>query len=194
MASVENKISCFKASAQLKGTQTYINEDVSKDTLEIRRQGLDFSNLKRREGFKGNFSGIEVVWKRWTNRPLANNTFQSNAGDVTSDGPSGETGSVATGATADATVGVTAAVTADETRSEFFAPTNGVTLGMTVGATADATSVAIARTTTAATAGTANAMTTVSATGSANAGARPKTSTSGGRGGKRSPAAPCWLL
>ena len=64
LASVADKISCFKASGQLKGTTTYINDDVSKATLDIRRQKLDFLKEKRREGYIAYFSGTDVVVKR----------------------------------------------------------------------------------------------------------------------------------
>lgn len=64
VSSVNEKISCFKASKALKGTNTYISEDVSKATMDIRKQKLGALKEKREQGYIAYFSGIDIITKK----------------------------------------------------------------------------------------------------------------------------------
>ena len=63
LSSFNEKISCFKASKELKGTNIYLSEDVSKATLDIRKQKLGALKEKRDQGFIAYFSGVEIISK-----------------------------------------------------------------------------------------------------------------------------------
>ena len=54
----------------LKGTDTFISEDVCKDTLPIRREKLGLLKDKRDEGFVAYFSGVNAVFKQRHNRQV----------------------------------------------------------------------------------------------------------------------------
>ena len=56
-------ITCFKASKELKGTYIYLSEDVSKATLDIRKQKLGALKEKRDQGLIAYFSGVEIISK-----------------------------------------------------------------------------------------------------------------------------------
>ena len=51
LSSFEEKMECVRAAPRLKGTNVYINEDVSRETLNIRREKLDELREKRRKGY-----------------------------------------------------------------------------------------------------------------------------------------------
>ena len=61
--STKDKLSCFRASSALKGTNIYVSEDVSKATLEIRKQKSAALKEKRDQGLIAYFSGIDIVTK-----------------------------------------------------------------------------------------------------------------------------------
>jgi len=56
--------SCLRSSAKLKGSSIYMNEDVSKATLDIRKSKMEELKLKREQGYIAYFSGIDIVSKR----------------------------------------------------------------------------------------------------------------------------------
>ena len=67
LASHSQRDKCLKSSHKLKGTNIFINEDVSKTTHEIRKSKLDLLKEKRRQGFKAYFSDVDVVIKSRNN-------------------------------------------------------------------------------------------------------------------------------
>lgn len=60
---------CLKSSAKLKGTQIYLNDDVSKATMEIRREKMGELREKRRLGFHAYFSGSEIIARKVRTKP-----------------------------------------------------------------------------------------------------------------------------
>lgn len=63
MSKVSHRQECLKSASKLKGTDIYLNEDVCKATLDIRRGKLDELKLKRRQGFIAYFSGTNIIVK-----------------------------------------------------------------------------------------------------------------------------------
>ena len=87
LTSVNDKISCFKTSNRLKGTDIFISDDVSKATLDIRRQKLDILKQKRQEGFIAYFSGTEIITKRRPNATYNASTSSASNGSPNAGGP-----------------------------------------------------------------------------------------------------------
>ena len=96
LSSFNEKINCFKASKELKGTNIYLSEDVSKATLDIRKQKLGALKEKRDQGFIAYFSGVEIISKPRNDRrsfvspgtganlvPLSASHYQSQPESVT---------------------------------------------------------------------------------------------------------------
>ena len=80
LPSVKEKISCLKKSNLLKGSNTYLSEDVSRATMYIRKQKIDELKRKRAEGFIAYFSGINIVTKRRAeNTPQTGNTVRETS-------------------------------------------------------------------------------------------------------------------
>ena len=71
-SSVNNKFAVLKASTLLRGTSVYVSEDVSKATVDIRRQKIPLLKQKREKGYFAYFSGIEIIAK------IKPNAMQSN--------------------------------------------------------------------------------------------------------------------
>ena len=77
---------CVRAAPRLKGTNVYINEDVSRATLNIRREKLDELREKRRKGYIAYFSGAKLVVKERKNNNLdAKPTTSESVGSRKSD-------------------------------------------------------------------------------------------------------------
>ena len=55
---------CLKFSARVKGTNIFVNEDVSKATMDVRRSKMDELMDKRRQGYIAYFSGTTIITKR----------------------------------------------------------------------------------------------------------------------------------
>jgi hypothetical protein len=87
---------CMKATSKLKGSNIYINEDVSKATSEIRKAKMDELKEKRRQGYIAYFSGVDIVCKP---RPVTS-SVEANGRSVADIGEDGATTSHQTGATA----------------------------------------------------------------------------------------------
>ena len=64
LPSVRDKVACLKMSSRLKGTNVYVNEDVSRATQEIRKTKLPLLKQRRQEGNIAYFSGTEIIVKR----------------------------------------------------------------------------------------------------------------------------------
>ena len=79
LSTVEEKVDCFKNSSKLKGSNIYINEDVSAATLEIRKSKMPELLQKRRDGYYAYFSGTKIVSKRRT--PPTDPTSQVSSGN-----------------------------------------------------------------------------------------------------------------
>ena len=58
-----DKLSCLKAALKLKGSNIYINEDLSRATLDMRREKLDELRQKRQEGYIAYFKGANIIVK-----------------------------------------------------------------------------------------------------------------------------------
>ena len=54
---------CLKRSPSLKGTNIYINEDISKATHEIRKIKMKEMKEKRQQGLIAYFSGADLITK-----------------------------------------------------------------------------------------------------------------------------------
>ena len=52
---------CLRAAARLKGTNIYLNEDVSKTTQEIRKTKMQELKDKRQQGYVAYFSGVDII-------------------------------------------------------------------------------------------------------------------------------------
>ena len=61
-----NKMLCLKYSPKLKGTKKFINEDLSRATLDIRRRKLDELKERRAQGYIAYFRGINIITKAKT--------------------------------------------------------------------------------------------------------------------------------
>ena len=64
MRTVNDKVTCFKSSKLLKGTDIYLNDDVSNATADIRRQKIATLKQKRNEGYIAYFRGADVITRR----------------------------------------------------------------------------------------------------------------------------------
>ena len=60
---------CLKSAPKLKGTKIFINEDLSRAALDIRRRKLDELKEKRAQGYIAYFSGINIITKAKTDNP-----------------------------------------------------------------------------------------------------------------------------
>ena len=86
LSSFEEKMECVRAAPRLKGTNVYINEDVSRATLNIIREKLDELREKRRKGYIAYFSGAKLVVKERKNNNLdARSTTSESVGSRKSD-------------------------------------------------------------------------------------------------------------
>ena len=66
LASFEERQKCLKFAPRLKGSNLYINEDVSKATHEIRKLKMHELKEKRKQGLIAYFSGIQLIVKKRT--------------------------------------------------------------------------------------------------------------------------------
>ena len=57
---------CLKSAPKLKGTKIFINEDLSRATLDIRRRKLDELKEIRAQGYIAYFRGINIITKAKT--------------------------------------------------------------------------------------------------------------------------------
>ena len=64
LSKFEDRQKCLKSSFKLKGSDIYVNEDVSRATAEIRRTRKPELLEKRREGLISYFSGVTIVTKK----------------------------------------------------------------------------------------------------------------------------------
>ena len=64
MTKFHHRQECLKSAPKLKGTDIYINEDVCKATLEIRKSKIEELKLKRRQGYIAYFAGTDIVVKK----------------------------------------------------------------------------------------------------------------------------------
>ena len=74
---------CFKLSLKLKGKNIYINEDISKATLDIRKTKLRELKEKRQQGFIAYFSGTELIVKPRKNSSQQTKEAENNASRYT---------------------------------------------------------------------------------------------------------------
>ena len=78
LATEQDRNNCLRATAKLKNSDVYVNDDVSSATLAIRRDKMDELKQKRRDGFIAYFSGAKIVSRRKTeNRNLRENVNES---------------------------------------------------------------------------------------------------------------------
>ena len=77
------KQECLKLSPKLKGTNIYINEDISKATLDIRKTKLRELKEKRQQGFIAYFSGTELIVKPRKNSSQKTKEAENNASRYT---------------------------------------------------------------------------------------------------------------
>ena len=87
--SYRDRQTCFKAAPKLKGTNLYLNEDVSKATMEIRKGKMEELREKRSRGLIAYFSGSRLVTK--------NRSRQDHVNDLASVMSSQESESYSTG-------------------------------------------------------------------------------------------------
>ena len=66
LASFEERQKCLKFAPRLKGSNLYINKDVSKATHEIRKLKMHELKEKRKQGLIAYFSGIQLIVKKRT--------------------------------------------------------------------------------------------------------------------------------
>ena len=64
LSTTQEKFDCFKASHELRGTKTFVSEDISKATLELRKNELEFLAEKRQQGYMAYFLGADVIVKQ----------------------------------------------------------------------------------------------------------------------------------
>ena len=64
LATEQDRNNCLRATAKLKNSNVYVNDDVSSATLAIRRDKMDELKQKRRDGFIAYFSGAKIVSRR----------------------------------------------------------------------------------------------------------------------------------
>ena len=71
LGSASDKITCLKQSRKLKGSNIYINEDLSYATMQIRKTKLPELKAKRAAGYIAYFSGTDIVVKNRPNGDLS---------------------------------------------------------------------------------------------------------------------------
>ena len=74
LVSVDDRNSCSRSFSKLKGSNIYLSEDVSKATLDIRKDKLPLLKEKREQGLVAYFSGTEIVTKQRFTRNQASTT------------------------------------------------------------------------------------------------------------------------
>ena len=77
-SSNDERFKCFSNKAKLKGTDLYLNEDLSRSTLAIRRSKMDELREIRKKGHIAYFSGVKIVSKP---RPTKNSSENSVSSD-----------------------------------------------------------------------------------------------------------------
>ena len=78
LESTTQKFKCLKNGKNLKGTSIYINEDLSRATMQIRSSKLDELKRKRDEGYIAYFSGIDIVTRRRIQTSVRRTSTSSN--------------------------------------------------------------------------------------------------------------------
>ena len=78
LESTTQKFKCLKNGKNLKGSSIYINEDLSRATMQIRSSKLDELKRKRDEGYIAYFSGIDIVTRRKTQTSVRRTSISSN--------------------------------------------------------------------------------------------------------------------
>ena len=73
LSSVRDKVACFRTSKNLKNTNIYISDDISKATADIRHQKMDALKEKRNQGYIAYFRGTDII----TRRRASSNTVDS---------------------------------------------------------------------------------------------------------------------
>ena len=97
LQSVNDKVSCFKSSIRLKGSEVFLSDDVCKATADIRRQKLDVLKEKRREGFIAYFRGAEIITKRRRDNHRSGSSTEPPVGDgLQLDAATGNAGALGT--------------------------------------------------------------------------------------------------
>ena len=79
MKNIKTRQDCLKAAPRLKGTSVYINEDVSKSTVAIRKGKLEELKEKRKQGFIAYFSGINIITKKRSDSDVPSSNFSTNS-------------------------------------------------------------------------------------------------------------------
>ena len=64
MRNFSDRQACIRSASKLKGTNIYINEDLSRASLEIRKTRLPELQEKRRQGLIAYFSGTKIITKQ----------------------------------------------------------------------------------------------------------------------------------
>jgi len=80
-SSFGDRQACLRASSKLKGTSVYINEDLSRETLSIRKSKLGELKELRDQGFIAFFRGTEIVCRK---KAQINSTEAVNSSDTVS--------------------------------------------------------------------------------------------------------------
>ena len=79
LGSTSDKIKCLKQSKKLKGSNIFINEDLSYATMQIRKAKLPELKAKREAGYIAYFSGTDIVLKNRQNGDTSANAHGNNA-------------------------------------------------------------------------------------------------------------------
>ena len=69
LSSEQDKTACLKSGRKLKGSNVYVNDDVSYATLQIRKAKLPELKRKREEGLIAYFSGAQIITRQKTLLP-----------------------------------------------------------------------------------------------------------------------------
>ena len=59
----QDRQNCLKRLQLLRGTNVYINEDICRETADIRKQKLEELKIKRSQGYIAYFSGVNIIVK-----------------------------------------------------------------------------------------------------------------------------------
>ena len=87
LESTTQKFKCLKNGKNLKGSSIYINEDLSRATMQIRSSKLDELKRKRDEGYIAYFSGIDIVTRRKTQTSVRRTSTSSNGSTLPAQSP-----------------------------------------------------------------------------------------------------------
>ena len=91
LSNFSDRQKCLRAAYKLKGSNVYINDDVSRRTIEIRNTKMEELKEKRRQGYIAYFSGSNLIVKK---RQTANSSRSTDVNSETTMNPATSIGTV----------------------------------------------------------------------------------------------------